>query len=87
MRLVSFRLLILYLILGALIGSLLGELIGWILPEGVVKDFFLRHIDVGIDPTTIDLKLITFSFGFSLTLNIAGLFGILFAVYLLRWYR
>jgi len=28
------------LLTGALIGSLFGSLLGWLLPEGVVKDFF-----------------------------------------------
>ncbi len=79
--------LVLYLILGAIIGSFLGEIIGWMLPGGVVKEFFLRHITVGFDPTTLDLIVFTLTFGFSFTLNIAGLFGLMIAAYLLRWYR
>jgi len=87
MRYVNFKLLIVYIVLGAVIGSLLGELLGWILPSGVVKEFFLRHIDVGIDPTLLNLKVITLTIGFSFTLNIAGLIGLMIAIYLLRWYR
>ena len=28
------------LLIGAIIGGVLGNLMGWMLPEGVVKDFF-----------------------------------------------
>lgn len=76
-----------YIVLGAMIGSLIGELAGWILPAGVVKDFFLKNITVGIDPTLLNLNVFTFTFGFTFLLNIAGLIGIFTAVYLLRWYR
>ena len=86
MRHISFRLLILYVILGALIGSLLGE-IARLLPSGVVKDFFLRSVTAGFNPATLNLKIITFTVGFTFTLNIAGVLGVAIAVYMLRWYR
>ncbi|KPK90210.1 hypothetical protein AMJ80_08740 [bacterium SM23_31] len=86
MRHISFKLLILYVILGALIGSLLGE-IARLLPSGVVKDFFLRSVTAGFDPATLNLKIITFTVGFTFTLNIAGVLGVAIAVYMLRWYR
>ena len=28
------------LLIGAIIGGVIGNLMGWMLPEGVVKDFF-----------------------------------------------
>ncbi len=77
---------VLMIVLGALIGSLLGELVGLILPDGVVKEFFLRTADLVLAPTTLDLKVFTLTFGFSLSLNSSGFIGILLAVYLLRWY-
>ena len=49
---------------GALIGSLIGSLLGWILPEGVVKDFFLVGVNfdlaglVGNDSGVIVLDLL-----------------------------
>ena len=86
MRHISFRLLILYVILGALIGSLLGE-IARLLPSGVVKDFFLRSVTAGFNPATLNLKIITYTVGFTFTLNIAGVLGVAIAVYMLRWYR
>lgn len=77
---------ILVIILGALIGSLIGQLIGLVLPEGVVKDFFLRSAELGVGPTSVDIGLLGFTLGFNVTLNIVGLIGIGIALYLLRWY-
>ena len=73
-------------ILGALIGSAIGEVIGLLLPGGVVKDFFLRAIDFGFGPATLDLVLISVTLGFSMKLNIIGVIGIFLAAYILRWY-
>ena len=49
---------------GAVIGSVLGEFIGWMMPDGVVKQFFLTgiHLDLaglaGFDSGVIVLNLI-----------------------------
>ncbi len=79
--------LFLWLVCGAVIGSLLGQLLGLILPPGVVKDFFLAGTDLGFGPTTIDLAVLTFTLGFTLTINVMGVLGILFAAYYFRWFR
>ena len=34
------------LLTGAIIGGVIGNLMGWMLPEGVVKDFFLTSFDL-----------------------------------------
>ncbi|MFC1513569.1 DUF4321 domain-containing protein [candidate division KSB1 bacterium] len=86
MRRVRFRILLLYIFLGALIGSYIGE-IAQLFPDGVVKDFFLKSVGAGFDPTTLDLEVFNITLGFSFSLNIAGLIGIAVAVYMLRWYR
>ncbi|MCP4725932.1 MAG: DUF4321 domain-containing protein [bacterium] len=87
MRRIPFRILLLYIILGAVTGSLIGEFAGWILPEGVVREFFTRSVVPGFDPINLNLIIITLTFGFTFKLNISGLFGIIIAVYILKWYR
>lgn len=87
MRKRSPGILILFLLLGAIIGSALGELIALIIPEGVVKQFFIRSATIGFDPVTINLGFIDFTFGFHFVLNIIGVVGIAFAAYILRWYH
>ena len=87
MRKITFRNLVLFIFLGAIIGSALGELIGLLIPEGVVKEFFIRSATIGFDPVTINLGFISFTLGFKFILNVIGVVGIAFAAYLLRWYQ
>jgi len=83
------------LVAGALIGSLLGNLLGWILPEGVVKDFFLVGVSfdlaglVGNDSGIIvlDLIIVTIKFGLSVAFNFTSLIGLATAYYFLRFLR
>ena len=75
------------LVLGAILGSLVGEILGFILPEGVVKQFFLLSKTISIGPGTVDLIMFKFTLGFSITLNVVSLIGIGIAYYLLRWWR
>ena len=77
---------------GAIIGSVLGELIGWILPEGVVKQFFLKDITLGIagddsGVIVLNLIIITLKFGLSISLNFIGLVGLATSYYFLRFFR
>ncbi len=91
----SITLLIIGLISGAMIGSLLGEFIGLILPEGVVKNFFLTGIgfdlaglvgnDTGV--IVIDLIIINLKFGLSIYFNFVSLIGLATAYYFLRYFR
>jgi len=65
------------------------------LPEGVVKDFFLTsfNIDVGSSfgnqngVIVIDLKIITLKFGLALSLNFTSVIGIATSYYILRFFR
>ncbi len=73
------------ILLGAFIGSALGEILAFILPQGVVKEFFLRSAVFTLGPTTLDIIILTFTLGFSLKLNVIGVLGIAIAAYFLRW--
>ena len=79
--------LILWLVCGAVIGSLLGELMGLILPDGVVRQFFLVAAEIGFGPLTVNLAVVNFTIGLGLKINVAGVLGILFAAYYFRWFR
>ncbi len=79
--------LIIWLVCGAVIGSLLGELLGLILPEGVVRQFFLATAEIGFGPLYINLAVVNFTIGLGLNINVAGVLGILFAGYYFRWFR
>ncbi len=85
MRKKSTAFIIFIIIVGAMIGTALGEVIGILVPEGVVKDFFLKSASASIGPGTINIILLTLTLGFSFKINVMGVIGILIAAYALRW--
>lgn len=91
----SWKYIIIGLVVGAMIGSLIGSLLGWILPEGVVKDFFLLGISFDLaglagnesGVIVINLIIVTFKFGISIAFNFTSLIGLATAYYFLRFFR
>ena len=84
------------LLTGAIIGGVMGNIMGWMLPEGVVKDFFLTSFDLDIGSSfagnesgviIIDLKIITLKFGLALSLNFTSVIGLATSYYILRFFR
>jgi len=75
------------LLLGAMVGSLIGELIKMGIPDGVVKEVFLRSVDIRIGPGVIDLLMFSITFGLTLKFNFIGIIGLIIAYYLLRFWR
>jgi hypothetical protein len=85
MRRKSIAYFLLIIIVGALIGTVLGEIIGFMIPDGVVKDFFLKSASASLGPGTLNIIVMTITLGFSIKLNITGVIGILLAAYAFRW--
>ncbi|MCH7612846.1 MAG: hypothetical protein IIB95_04095 [Candidatus Marinimicrobia bacterium] len=91
----SITLIILILFVGAMAGTLIGELFGWILPEGVVKAFFLTSVSfdlgglVGNESGVIVLDIIMFTlkFGLSIKINFISIIGLASSYYFLRYFR
>ncbi|HPC35566.1 MAG TPA: DUF4321 domain-containing protein [Candidatus Marinimicrobia bacterium] len=75
------------LLLGAMLGSLLGELLRSLIPDGVVKEVFLRSIDIRLGPAVIDLIMFSITLGFTLKFNFIGIIGLAVAYYILRFWR
>lgn len=75
------------LIIGAVVGTLFGNLLGLLLPEGVVKQFFLQSVSWGISPVTLDFIVGSLTFGLRIKLNISSVLGLAVAYYFLRFYR
>lgn len=88
-------LIVIGLFVGAVIGGVIGNLMAWILPEGVVKDFFLTSLtfDIGsslgndLGVIIIDLNIIVFKFGFSVDFNFTSIIGLATSYYILRYFR
>lgn len=83
----SLGFIIFVLLAGALVGSGLGEILGLIIPEGVVRDFFVKSIEGSFGPATLNVILLTVTIGFTIKLNVVGIVGITTIAYLLRWYK
>ncbi|MDN5352538.1 MAG: hypothetical protein PWQ12_1459 [Clostridiales bacterium] len=73
------RLVLLVLILvGAIFGSLIGSAFGGALP-------ILNYgKTIGVDPFVVDLNVIVLTFGLKLSLNLAGIIGIIIAFFIYR---
>ena len=91
----SIHIIILALFIGAVFGGVIGNLFALVLPESVVKDFFLTSItfdlggfannDLGV--LIIDLKILVFKLGLSMSFNFTSVVGIVVAYYILRYLR
>ena len=91
----SISVIILILFFGTLFGTLIGELLGFLLPDSVVKEFFLKSIDFNLGGLvgsetgviTIDLIMLSIQFGLTLTFNFTSIIGFASAYYFLRYFR
>lgn len=77
----------LIIFLGIVVGTVVGEVIGLLLPEGkVIRDVFVNATNLNVGPLHIDLVVFSFTFGFSLRVNLMSAVGIFLVSLLLRWY-
>ncbi len=83
----SVGLIFISLLLGAAIGTILGEVLGVVLPEGVVKQFFLQSVSWGVSPVTMDMLVMTVTFGLRDKFNISSVVGLGAVYYFLRYFR
>jgi hypothetical protein len=75
---------IILIVVGALLGSFIGGFIGHIFPDGMIHDLFSREISAGLQPATLDLRVLELTFGCLLKFNVPSVIGILLAAYLFR---
>jgi len=95
MRNRDISLIVIGLFSGAMIGGVIGNILALLLPDGVVKDFFLTSITIDISGIAnnelgvfiIDLSIIVLKFGLSMNFNFTSLIGLATAYYILRFFR
>ncbi len=80
------KVLIILLIIGMIIGSVIGKVIGVLLPDVIVKDVLITPAVIALSPTTIDLRVIQFTLGLTLRINVMGVAGILLGFFLFKKY-
>lgn len=69
-------LLLIFLLVGLVLGGILGEVF-----QGVVP-FMSYGKAIGVQPFTVDLAIIVITLGFTMSLNIAGIIGLMLALFL-----
>jgi hypothetical protein len=73
------------MLFGALIGTVLGEILVLLAPGGMIEKIFTRAISFGLHPPgTLDLKVLSFTLGFSFKLNLMSLLGIFLAAFIYK---
>ena len=78
-------LLLLAVVVGLVFGSLLGELLGQLIASAWVKDVLTRGPMLGLTPpATLDLRLLSVTFGILFKVNVVGVLGIIVALIIVR---
>ena len=80
----------LILFFGVVMGTILSQFLGAVLPDGVVKDFFLmsKSIGWGMQPNNwVDLFIFRFKTGFFVDISVVSILGMAIAWYFLRYFR
>lgn len=78
--------LLLLILVGALLGNVLGEILRAISPEGPVRNIFTEGFHIGITPpVTLDLRIISFTIGFSIRANLLTLLGSILGIYIYKY--
>jgi len=82
----SIAFLVFLLVVGALIGTTIGELLGLLVGEGTrMYSFFDLGINPSFGPTTLNLIIMSITFGIKAKINLCGVLGMLLcAVFALR---
>jgi Domain of unknown function (DUF4321) len=77
----------LLMFLGIVVGTVVGQAIGLIMPEGkLIRDVFVNSTDFHVGPLHIDLVVFSFTFGFSLRVNLMSAVGVFLVALVLRWF-
>jgi hypothetical protein len=78
-------LVLLVVVVGLVVGSLLGELVGQLAGPGRLKDLLTHGPTIGLTPpSTLDLRLLSVTFGIVFKVNVVGVLGIIVALIVIR---
>ena len=77
----------LILFIGIVFGSIVTMILSFILPTGVVKDFFLMTQELGWQRTTLNLGAMKITTGFTFSISVCSLIGLFVSWYFLRYFK
>ena len=85
----SILVVLIILLFGCIIGTALSQLFSLILPDSVVKQFFLETTSIGWGNSSgwVDFNIIRFKSGFYIDISVLSLIGMMISWYFLRYFR
>ena len=85
----SILVVLIILLFGCIIGTALSQLFSLILPDSVVKQFFLKTTSIGWGNSSgwVDFNIIRFKSGFYIDISVLSLIGMMVSWYFLRYFR
>tara|TARA_B110000438_G_C15374079_1_gene461836 strand:- start:31 stop:309 length:279 start_codon:yes stop_codon:yes gene_type:complete len=85
----SILVVLIILLFGCIIGTALSQLFSLILPDSVVKQFFLKTTSIGWGNSSgwVDFNIIRFKSGFYIDISVLSLIGLMISWYFLRYFR
>jgi hypothetical protein len=77
----------LVLMMGLMLGSAVGEILGHFLPDSPVKTVFAIGFTYVFPPATLNLIVLSVTFGFSIKANVVSVLFVLLLAHLLKWFN
>jgi len=81
----SLRAIALTVLLGIAVGTVVGDVLAKVLPDGIPKTVLVQSAQFELKPFTLNLMVISLTFGFGLKFNFVSVLGIFVMIQLLRW--
>ena len=72
------------IVVGALLGSFLGNLLGLIMPHGTIRNLFIQEVTAGLNPATLDLRIVVLTLGCVFRINFMAILGIVAAAIIFK---
>ena len=85
----SIYFILLIIFLGCILGTAFSMFVGFVLPDGVVKDFFLlsKTFGFGASEGWFDFGFLRFRLGFFFDVSVLSIIGIFVSWYILRYFK
>ena len=64
----------------------MSQLFEMLAPTGVVREFFTKGVNFGLETATLDLGAISLTFGFTLDFTVVSFLVLVVMIYYFRWW-
>ena len=71
-------------VVGAVVGSFLGGFLSVVSPAGKLHDLLAKEFTAGLQPTSLNLRVVDLTFGCLFHVNLLSIIGVLIAAFLYK---